>query len=166
MDNDIKLMLYDEPHQSKMLFYLLGANPIDVLSVLPENLKIEDLKFVASKAQVYIYPEDVNPKETLKDLLSYFNRTLDYSIDHLAMTLADDIEVSVHDHCEITMILPRKNENTAILLDILEKFGYDAGSLLEHLKNHPNQYFQVRQPDIIEERYLTFEEYLEKMDAY
>jgi hypothetical protein len=156
----IKLMLYDEPGQDQMLIYLLGVRPMDVLSKLPKKLKIRELRLVASGMQEFVYSEDITPKETLKDLLLFFKKHSEYSIDSLSAVLENNVRIDVHDDFETTLILPQKDEFMKAFFKILENYQYDAPHVYESLRNNKNEYLQIQQPDKIREKYATFEEYL------
>lgn len=163
METDAKLMLYDEPDQGKKIFYLLDVDPVDVLSVFHKHLKIKAIKFVASEFDWIFYPKDIGQKETLKDFLDEFADRPDRYIDSLQMTLEDDSEISVHDGNEVNLVLAQSEHSDHIIAELLEKLGYSAAQLLNTLKKYPNQYLQVKQPDCVEERFLTFDDYLKKM---
>ena len=163
MGDVAKLMLYDEPDQGKKVFYLLDVDPVDVLSVFHKDLRITAIKFVASDLDGIFYPTDIGDKETLKDFLKEFADRPGRYIDSLEMTLEDGSEISVHDGNEVNLVLSQNELSDLIIADLLEKLGYSAARLLNKLKKYPNEYLQVKQPDCVEERYPTFDDYLNKM---
>jgi len=111
--NNIRLMLYDEPDNSTILFYLLGISPVEALLSFPKTMKFKKLKLVASKSQHFIYPSDIEKKDTLANLLTYFQNNQDYTIDDLTAVFDDNTQVYAHDDSEITMIVPNNQTSTS-----------------------------------------------------
>jgi len=160
--NNIRLMLYDEPDKNTCMLYLLGLSPIQILMSFPKNCKIKELKLVASKSQHYIYPDDIKQKDTITQLVKYFNKNNEYTIDDLTAILDDNTQIFAHDDCEMTIIMSKIDKNEKILYNILTNQKYNANSVFERLKELQKQYVIFKQPDILTSQYSTFDEYLNR----
>lgn len=158
-------MLYNEPDKDTFMIYLLGLSPLQVLMFFPKNIKIKELKLVASKSQHYIYPDDIDKKETVEQLISFFNKNYEYTIDDLTAILDDDSQIFAHDDCEITMVLSKEDKNKDILYKLLSAQKYNARQVLNQLAELKNQYVIFKQPDILTNKYSTFEEYLDSISS-
>jgi len=158
--HNIRLMLYNEPDEHTVLFYLLGASPVQVLQCFPKEMKCKELKLVASKSQHYIYDDDIDDKELVTGLLSFFDTNKDYTIDDLTAVFDDGSTIQAHDDSETTMIFPNDDVHKQIFYRIVESQKYDAEKIFAHLCQNKNQYLSFKQPDIQINKFATFDEYL------
>lgn len=147
---------------SKYLFYYLGAPSIEVMSFLPSEWKIESVKLMASNLVDIIYPQNIKGLSTLAGLVDYFEENSDYSLDSLDMILENHVEIHVHDNFEINIRTERYDTLLEIMLLVLNAQGYNATEVIVMLEENEGQFLHVEQPNIVVEKFETFDLYLAK----
>jgi hypothetical protein len=107
-DNNTSMILYDERENGNILFFFADLPIMEILSYLPKNYKIKDLYLMASNYKgEYIFNDDIKNTKSVKNMVDFFTKNDQYSIDDMDATLQNDIIVSVHDDNEITFTFPK-----------------------------------------------------------
>jgi hypothetical protein len=158
MENSI-LMYYNINDNGKSIFYFNGFPIIKTLSELPKSYSFKQLKLMASaSSQDYVFEDSINGKK-LNDIIYFFNNNDQYSIDDMDATLQNDIEISIHDDCEITFSFPVSYDYEQLIFRILDDYQYKPQSVINYLKTNKNKYVSIAIPDSILKVYSDFREY-------
>jgi hypothetical protein len=159
-DNNTSMMLYDERENGNILFFFADLPIIEVLSFLPKSYKIKDLYLMASNyKQEYIFKDDIKNTKSVKNMVDFFTKNDQYSIDDMDATLQNDIEISVHDDNEITFTFPKDYKYNKFINKLLDKFNYNSENVVSALINNKNKYVSIGTPDSILKVYSDFSEY-------
>jgi len=157
---DRTLMYYNINENGKSIFYFNGFPIIKTLSELPKSYGFKELKLMASdNKHEYIFEDNISKRKKFDDLIHFFNNNPEYSLDDLAGILQNDIEISIHDDCEITFTFPDSYDYKRIISRILVDYQYEPESVIRHLKSNKNKYLSIGRPDCVLKIYTDFKDY-------
>jgi hypothetical protein len=155
----IQLMFYST-HNKKYIFSFLGINTIIALKILPENLQLTDIKFAATNGIDYLYPDSYKKGNSIKDLIKFVNANSKLIFVNMELTFSNELKLYMHDEIEATYYFPQKIDYTKSINRLLKMYNYNSSSIISKLTDNIDTYLTFKQPDILENKYLNFDEYL------
>jgi len=160
----IELMYYGEKENLNQHFYFFGLSIAEILHYFPKNSKIVNLNFVAQYKNDCINQNDLKNKESLNELITFINKHNQFDFFEFDTTLSNNIQISSHDDCEISLTFPTKFKYNALLNKLLTKHNYNSEKVISELMENKNLYIKMKQPDIIEKVYRNFDEFWHEND--
>ncbi len=158
IEQAIKLMFYST-HNKQHIFSFLGINTIIALKILPENLQLTDIKFAATNGIDYLYPDSYKGN-SIKGLIKFVNTNSKLIFVNMELTFSNELKLYTHDEIEATYYFPQKIDYTKSINRLLKMYNYNSSSIISTLTDNIDTYLTFKQPDILENKYLTFDEYL------
>lgn len=157
-------ILYDEKSDGSVQFFLSGFSIMEILSELPSEYLIADLKLMASNSNMnYIYSEDLEDKSSIASVLKFFDVNNDYAVDNMDVIFQNRIEISIHDENEIEFLFPKETEFEKIINSILKRLEFNSKEVISKLIKNKNEYLLFERPNKLIKKYKSFEEYLESV---
>jgi len=141
-----------------LYFYFQGWNSLDLFKTLPSNLKFNNISFMASDYQNYIYNSDIK-LDSINDCLQYFTKNSNFSIDNFDAELENNIYIGSHDDGEIHLKIPYYIDYKPIINNLLQLYDFDSEKIIKNLFENENLFLKIESPNIIEKIYNNFEEY-------
>jgi len=159
-NKNIPMMLYDEKENGNILFLFADLPIMKVLSQLPKSYKIKDLYLMASDYKMeYIYNDDIKNKESVKNLIDFFIKNEQYSIDDMDAILQNDIRISVHDDNEVTFLFPKGFKYNRFINKLLNSLNFNSEKVISSLMKNKSKYLLIDRPNTIIKKYSDFNEY-------
>jgi len=153
--------MYYSPQDKQHVFSFLGINTTVALEILPRNLKLTEIKFAATNGIDYLYPDSFN-SNTIKDLIEFVNANSKLIFINMELTFSNDLKLYTHDEIEATYYFPKEIDYTKSIDRLLKMYNYDSSSIISKLTDNSDTYLTFKQPDVLENKFSTFDEYLKK----
>jgi len=154
----IQLMFYST-QDKQHIFSFLGINTLLALTILPENLQLTDMKFVATNGIDYVYPDSYKGN-SMKDLIHFVKTNSKLLFVSMELTFSNELKFYVNDGVEATYYFPYKMDYAKSIDKLLKLYNYDSPIIFRQLTDNMDTYLSFKQPDVLEKKYLTFDEYL------
>jgi len=154
----IQLMFYST-QDKQHIFSFLGINTLLALTILPENLQLTDMKFVATNGIDYVYPDSYKGN-SMKDLIHFVKTNSKLLFVSMELTFSNELKFYVNDGVEATYYFPHKMDYAKSIDKLLKLYNYDSPIIFRQLTDNMDTYLSFKQPDVLEKKYLTFDEYL------
>jgi len=154
----IQLMFYST-QDKQHIFSFLGINTLLALTILPENLQLTDMKFVATNGIDYVYPDSYKGN-SMKDLIHFVKTNSKLLFVSMELTFSNELKFYVNDGVEATYYFPQKMDYTKSIDKLLKLYNYDSPIIFRQLTDNMDTYLSFKQPAVLEKKYLTFDEYL------
>jgi len=154
----IQLMFYST-QDKQHIFSFLGINTLLALTILPENLQLTDIKFVATNGIDYVYPDSYKGN-SMKDLIHFVKTNSKLLFVSMELTFSNDLKFYANDEVEATYYFPQKMDYAISIDKLLKMYNYNSPIIFRQLTDNMDTYLTFKQPDVLEKKYLTFDEYL------
>ena len=156
----IPLMLYQQKENGETMFSFSDLSILKALSQVPKTYKITNLYLMASNYKFnYIFGKDIKNKQYISNLVVFFKKNKEYSIDDMDAVLDNNIKISVHDDNEIAFSFPKDYKYNNFITNILESFSYNSTNVISTLKKNEDKYLLIAKPDKLVKTYTNFEQY-------
>ncbi len=160
-NTNIPVMFYKEKENGDRLFSFSDFSIIKTLAQIPKSYKIADLYLMASNHKFnYIFDNDIKNKQFISNLVVFFTKNTEYSIDDMNVILHNNIKISVHDDNEITFSFPKSYKYNRFLTKMLNSFDYNSTNVISTLIKNSDKYLLIAKPDRLVKSYNKFDEYL------
>jgi len=154
----IQLMFYST-QDKQHIFSFLGINTLLALTILPENLQLTDIKFVATNGIDYVYPDSYKGN-SMKDLIHFVKTNSKLLFVSMELTFSNELKFYANDEVEATYYFPQKMDYAISIDKLLKMYNYNSPIIFRQLTDNMDTYLTFKQPDVLEKKYLTFDEYL------